>query len=148
MVSYKKMRLANKIIIPVGIVLSLMLGMLAYVVQSKSSEALQHTAERELIALAGRYGNEVRAIFEVALDKSTAMADALSHSFAQNRPLPRQTVLDLMTGIEQPDPMLLGLGVIFEPNAFDGNDAAFISLLGSDAQGRFVPYSSKGKIEA
>jgi methyl-accepting chemotaxis protein len=40
--------------------------------------------------------------------------------------------------------------VLFEPNAFDGRDLEFVNTEGSDANGRFLPYwtrGSEGKIQ-
>ncbi|MCE9648233.1 MAG: HAMP domain-containing protein [Parvibaculum sp.] len=42
-------------------------------------------------------------------------------------------------------PSVLGTWIGFEPNAFDGNDAAFAHANGYDQTGRYVPYFARGK---
>ena len=53
MIWYRNLRLIQKIMIPVGAMLILLLGILTWQIQSKSSEAIQAVAERELSAVAG-----------------------------------------------------------------------------------------------
>ena len=38
---------------------------------------------------------------------------------------------------------IVGSGICFEPNAFDGKDAAFVNSPASDATGRAIPYAGK-----
>lgn len=38
------------------------------------------------------------------------------------------------------NPELIGTWIGWEPNAFDGRDAAFAGTSGYDATGRFLPY--------
>jgi methyl-accepting chemotaxis protein len=47
------------------------------------------------------------------------------------------------------NPLLLGTWSGWEPNALDGNDAAFVNAPHHDASGRFIPYwnRSSGKVE-
>ena len=41
------------------------------------------------------------------------------------------------------NPNIVGTGACFEPNAFDGQDAAFVNTEFSDATGRAIPYAAK-----
>ena len=53
---------------------------------------------------------------------------------------------DLVTALEATiaaNPNIVGTGACFEPNAFDGQDAAFANTPLSDATGRAIPYAAK-----
>ena len=59
----------------------------------------------------------------------------------------RQQATDLLKAQLGLEPQLYGAFAGFEPNGFDGQDASFTgqSALGSDGQGRFVPYFYRDK---
>lgn len=57
--------------------------------------------------------------------------------------LSRQHVTEVLRGILQSSPELLAVYTAWEPNAFDGKDAAFASQPSHDATGRFVPYVAR-----
>ena len=53
----------------------------------------------------------------------------------------REEVLELVANVLENHDELVGIGVGFEPNAFDGNDKSNIGAKHSDHTGRFVPYT-------
>ena len=55
----------------------------------------------------------------------------------------RAFVLDFMNAALDSNPNLTGVGVVFEPNAFDGKDAQMAADVSSDPRGRFTPYLSR-----
>ena len=46
----------------------------------------------------------------------------------------------LLSDVMESNPNLVGVGVVFEPNAFDGQDAAHVADPLSDGTGRVIPY--------
>ncbi len=144
---YRNMRMIGKIVLPVTVMLILALGVLSWQIQSRSASAIQDVAQRELAALAGQHANAIKAFFEGPLTQAQAVADATSAAFQQKQPITRELYLAMLRGIEQSTPITIASGAAFEPNAFDGNDAAFANATGCDAQGRFIPYlPAVGKI--
>ena len=52
----------------------------------------------------------------------------------------REALNALLEDVMESNPNLVGVGVVFEPNAFDGQDAAHTSDPLSDGTGRVIPY--------
>ncbi|MFD0673533.1 methyl-accepting chemotaxis protein [Cohnella sp. GCM10027633] len=70
----------------------------------------------------------------------TAMSETLKDA-SVNRSLDREDAIRILTGMLRHGPNLLGLWTVWEPNAFDGNDAANAGKTAyDDASGRFIPY--------
>lgn len=79
------------------------------------------------------------------LSQEIAQSGILIESLAsmlseQNQPEMRQEVINMVIAGLPQYPMLEGIGIVFEPNSFDGADSAFIYAPGSDHLGRFAPY--------
>ena len=149
---YRQLRMVPKIVLPVGIMLILALGALSWQIQSRSSEAISDTAERELAAMAGQYGNEVRLFFEFPLSETEGVADALVQAMEDGIPVSRELAVSMSRGLQKSSPLFIGGGMAWEPNAFHGRDADYVpspadsfSYLGSDVKGRFIPYAAAGE---
>jgi methyl-accepting chemotaxis protein len=82
-----------------------------------------------------------------ALERDLAVNDQLSRTLAllmeANTSRDRGEVAGLLREMLGRHPRLLAAYVAFEPNAFDGKDAAFAGAPGHDATGRFLPSWSK-----
>lgn len=52
----------------------------------------------------------------------------------------RENVINMAINGMVAYPACLGVGIVYEPNAFDGDDASNVYLPGSDHVGRFAPY--------
>ena len=83
---YRNLRMIPKIVLPVGLMLIISLGGLCWQIQSRSSEAFRAVAERELGAVAGKYGNQVKSIFEVPIDEVQGVASSLGHAMEKGDP--------------------------------------------------------------
>ena len=143
---YRNLHMTGKIVLPITVVLILALGILTWQIQSRSSKAIQDVAERELAALAGQGGNAVKDFFNSALDQAQAMANALAAlDGGQGLTLSREAVVAMLRGMEGGNESFMAAGSAWEPDAYDGNDAAYVNRLGSDAQGRFIPYQAGGE---
>lgn len=57
--------------------------------------------------------------------------------------LSRDLLIDQMIVAMSDYPLLAGVGIVFEPNAFDGRDSEYIYAPGSDHAGRFAPYIAR-----
>ncbi len=141
---YRNLRMTTKILLPVGLMLLLTLGLLAWQIQSKSSAIIEDIARRELAAVAGQYGNEAKSAFEVALDAAQTMADALATPLERGEPFTRELVIRQLQGVSNTSPAILSSGIAFEPNVL-GNDADYAGKPGNDDAGRFMPYLAEGK---
>lgn len=83
----------------------------------------------------------LRKQIENEIERSSVLIESLSTLLsAPNQPSRRREVIDMVVAALPQYPMLEGLGIVFEPNAFDGADSAFIYAPGCDHAGRYAPY--------
>lgn len=146
MKSYKKLKMAYAVMIPVTLTLVISLSFLAWQVQSKGGQIIQKMATRELAAIAGTYGNTVKAFFDVPISLSYELAGSIATLKGNNTPLSREQVVLTLKSIVHGDSPVFAAAAAFEPNAFDDDDASNINKNGSDAQGRFTPHVDKDKV--
>ncbi|OXS29361.1 MAG: histidine kinase [Desulfovibrio sp. MES5] len=141
---YQSLRMTPKIVIPVALALVVCLGLLTWQIQARSSVAIEAVARRELAALGAAEGNSMARFLNMAVDEASALAGALGQSVAQNEAPTRQGVIAMISGMLLGNADFFGVGIIWEPNAFDNRDMLYAGAPGSDAKGRFMPYLSRG----
>ena len=144
MASYRNMGMMGKIVLPVGGTLIIALSLLSWQIQTRSSSAIRGIAEKELAAIAGEHGNDVNAFFTMPMAEVQGVADCIASALSHKQPMSRELLLGMLPGLEVGNDSYLAAGLAFEPNALDGRDAEFKGQTGSDAQGRFIPYSVGG----
>ena len=85
--------------------------------------------------------NKVRAFLEVSLDEIRALSGLMSSMEKAVPPEARRDIVNftLQCLIER-NPGFLGVWAVFEPNALDGMDAAYVNTRGSDRTGRYISY--------
>lgn len=114
-----------------------------------STTMLLRTAVREsedkVAAEAQRYAAMVDAEIEVPLDAARTLAHALSAKRVNvSEPLSREAVTLMLRQVVEQNPAFLGVYTLWEPGAFDDQDAAFANSEGHDASGRFMVYWARG----
>ena len=105
------------------------------------------TAQQEALAYAASQANRVRADAEVPLDMVRALAQALTAAKDPEntyRNLSRSQVNAMLRQVLIENPNFLGVSTLWEPNAFDGQDAFYRGKEGHDLTGRFLPYWVRG----
>ncbi|MDM5099914.1 methyl-accepting chemotaxis protein [Aeromonas salmonicida] len=114
---------------------------------SSSRAALQQEAWQKVSANARAEAATITQLLQKGLSYTQQMASALALQQEGKLPLDRQQATDLLKAQLALEPQLYGAFAGFEPNGFDGLDATFAgqSALGSDSQGRFVPYFYRDK---
>lgn len=145
---YKNLRMLYKIAIPMSIALVLVFGAMIWATSYMVFANIRSLAEKELAAMGGQYGNEAKAFFEAPLNQSQAIAEGLAVLRKKNTPPSREMQIDMLAGMLKSNPVFIGAGIAWEPNALDGKDAEFKNTPGSDLDGRFIPYLlPNGKLE-
>lgn len=86
------------------------------------------------------YATQVSQKMELALNTAETLSSTIEQMSFEAEPS-RADVTTLVGKILSEHSELVGIGVGFEPNAFDGKDALNIGQKHSDATGRFVPYT-------
>jgi methyl-accepting chemotaxis protein len=135
-----------ELVVAVGICLLLVggitIGYAAWTSQTSAVGSAQQIAQGQ----AENAAATVKAQIEAALDSVRTSAGALAPIKAKNQPitLSRDQVNAMLAGILQANPQFFASYTLWEPNAFDGQDAAYVNKPGHDATGRFIPYWSRG----
>jgi GAF domain-containing protein/HAMP domain-containing protein len=136
-----------KIALWTGAILAVIsLILIAYSTITARQVAIQ-TAQEEALAFAAAQANLVRADSEVPLDMARAIAQALTAGKDPEntyRNLSRSQVNAMLRQMLIENPNFLGTSTLWEPNAFDGQDAYYRGKEGHDLTGRFLPYWVRG----
>jgi len=114
-----------------------------------SSSGIMSMADENAKNVTGVTAGSIKSFIEVPFDEIRSFAVLIKHINEVIPPEQRRDVVNFMLNtlvVENPD--YVGAWAVFEPNALDGNDAAFINAPGCDDKGRFVSYwtNDHGKI--
>ncbi len=139
---FNNMRLSQKIILPVALVLVVSLSLLAWLIQYRGSQAIRAVAEDQLQAMAGEYANMIETTIGSTLSEGGAVAHILSNAVRDSMGLSREQVIGMVKAVAENNDLLIGCGVIWEPNAFDGRDADYAGKAPYPANGRFSVYTT------
>lgn len=130
-----------------GIVLAIVLiaGYGTYTAYKRDTASAQARLQSIALFYAANVGTEL----ERAMDAARTLAQMLSAIRASNQRFSRDEANAMLKEILKRNPSFLAVYTAWEPNAFDGNDAAFVGAPGHDSTGRFSPYWSQlnGKIQ-
>ncbi|WP_319006047.1 methyl-accepting chemotaxis protein [Methylobacillus gramineus] len=139
MSSFSTLTLRSKVLLIVTTLIlvgfSITIGVLTY----KAANLQQASALEYTRALSRQHANEVKAEIDSAFDAARTLAQSLEGLHAaglSNRKLADSMLKSVLEG----NPAFIGVWTIWEPNAFDGKDNAYINQTGSDATGRYLPY--------
>ncbi len=78
-----------------------------------------------------------------ALEAATTLADSLKRLHSEG--LADRAVADsLLKGVLAGNTDFIAVATLWEPNAFDGDDNAFVGKPGHDQTGRYIPYWNRG----
>lgn len=98
-------------------------------------------AQNQLLAQTRAIGSRI----STQLTKGNQLVESLASMLVvKQQPAMRADLIDMVIEALPSSPMLEGIGIVFEPNAFDGADSLFIYKPGSDHVGRYAPYLAKG----
>ncbi len=142
---YSRLGMAPRIILPVSFLLIAVLGSLTWQIQSKTSRATQEMAKRELAALSSAEARSLSSFLSAGLAEADSLANGFGEALKKNVPLSRELLIAMLEGLHAGNSGVVGAGSLWEPNMFDGRDTEFANTPGSDAAGRFIPYTARGE---
>jgi methyl-accepting chemotaxis protein len=144
--SFFKKSLQAQLVLGVGLCLLLVGGIIIAYAASISQAAAVENAKQIAVGQAKNEATNVKAQIEVALDTARGSKNELLAIKAQDHPisLTRDQVNGMLYSTLLQNPQFLGSYTLWEPNAFDGKDAAYVNQTGHDATGRFIPYWNRG----
>ncbi len=131
-----------KIMLIVGILISAIALILAIVAVNAVRNESVNLAKSEAIGRAHQEAENIQAQIEVALFAARSMAHMVA-IVPENKGEPiltRDSVNKMLVSVLQKNPDFLGTYTAWEPDAFDGKDAAFSKKPGHDESGRYIPY--------
>lgn len=118
-----------------------LLGCFLLVSGTTSFYVARQAAEKEATLEARRLGAVLQQYLNVPLDTAIALGPVFSRYAA----LDRNEALTSLREVTKSRSQFLGSYVVFEPNAYDGNDEKWKNKDAHDATGRFIPYVVKSK---
>lgn len=139
----------TKLVVTVGICL---VGVIAFLVTYSSismhRDAIE-SAKKHALEVAGQYASRIDTEVEVALDAARILAQTLSTVKDPESPLEigRDQVNNILKNVLEKNKSFFGTYTLWEPEAFDQMDAAYVNLPGHDHTGRFIPYWTKSDEE-
>jgi methyl-accepting chemotaxis protein len=135
---------AQMLLMLVGVVVA-GLGLTLTVLMLQATQLQQAAALRYTQELAGRSGDTAAQSLRQALTSAHTLASSLQalHQGALPGAEKRRLGAAQLRLVLEQAPQLNGVWSGWEPNAFDGEDAAFAGAPDTDASGRFIPYLSR-----
>ncbi len=103
-------------------------------------------ANARAINVAKGYANQIKAELESAITAAQTIAQILSSAKQKgsNFNADRDQVNIFLKNLLEANPNFLGIGTVWEPDAFDGLDTGYVNTEGHDETGRFIPYWNRG----
>ncbi|QGG48303.1 methyl-accepting chemotaxis protein [Heliorestis convoluta] len=102
-------------------------------------QIVQEISNDEVLLLAKEQAAEVQIFLDKPMAEARALAEALA-GLQQRGQTDRETAHQIMQSLLKKNEDYLGIWTLWEPNAFDGNDQAYVNAPGHDETGRFIPY--------
>ena len=115
-------------------------------VQETTEELLYNELKSRLLTLGQNEGRrvsgEINSAIQSARSFGSSIAELRNEAEANqlSRRQLRERIVKVLGGVMEKETSFLGTYTAFEPNALDNADNLLIGQIGSDEQGRFVPY--------
>jgi methyl-accepting chemotaxis protein len=106
-------------------------------VNALRDEAME-AVEIQIVAQAQSEASQIETQVTAAFGIARTMAQTLSAIRSQELDVSRADISKMFTEVLRENPQLLGIFVLWEPDAFDGRDASYKGMLPYGDQGRFV----------
>lgn len=136
----KKLSVGSKLNLACASVVMLCLSVSTLWITQNARYETEAQALAEARALGQAYALEVKGTLDEGMEQAKQYAVFLESQIAEGAPN-RALILSAMRRTMERAPDMAGLWAGFEPNAYDGNDAAFAGKTPfHDATGRFIPY--------
>ncbi|MEZ4525065.1 MAG: response regulator [Desulfobacterales bacterium] len=136
---FKNMKLRNKILIPVGLLVLTVFVLMTFLMLSHVDGIFRDNAFRLAEETAYRYGHEVKSALESALESARTISSTFEGMKKGGRIPDREILNQMLRHMLVANPDFLGVWTCWEPYALDGRDDEFINAEGHDHSGRYMP---------
>jgi methyl-accepting chemotaxis protein len=139
-----RMRIGARIVLPTAALFVVTFAAIILVAYLVASRIVTDMAYRVGDTLAAQYANEASIKLNGAMTDARALADAYV-GLRSSGVVDREAYAGVLKRSLEANPDWLASWALFEPNAFDGKDAAFRNKAGHDATGRFATSFDRGQ---
>jgi len=104
---------------------------------------LANSSYRALLRNVEQASAELVSNIKADLSQGVRLGQNLAYMLSTHEdeaPCTREAAVEMVFNASPACPFVLGVGLAFEPDAFDGLDAQYVGVKGNGFQGRFVPY--------
>lgn len=104
---------------------------------------LANAGYRELLRNVEQASAELVLNIKADLSQGVRLGQTLAYLLSTHEdeaPCTREAAVEMVFNALPSCPFVLGVGLAFEPDAFDGLDAQYVGVKGNGFQGRFLPY--------
>ncbi len=136
--------LRSRLLVSVGSAVVVGLTVLIAVVTLQVTRRVQADATEVSQQQTHRIAAEIERRLNASLDVARSLGQAFAGLQESPQPLSRAGADALLRRALKENSELIGIWTIWEPDAFDKNDAAYVNKPGHDATGRYVPYWNRG----
>ncbi|NDV19279.1 HAMP domain-containing protein [Pseudodesulfovibrio sp. JC047] len=143
---YQNLSLRNKILLPVGFLVILIMGLTLSILIGKFRTVSENDASMLGTEMANRFGQEVKAELDKAMTISWTLAQSLKAAQKTQATPSRDETNAFIMEITESHKDISSAWVAFEPDEFDGNDSAAIGSEGSNEVGRYAPWYQTGSV--
>ena len=135
------MKIGVKLILIISLVNLVGIGGLTIAATLFSSSQIKALADDNAGNITEVTAKEVKAFLEVPLDEMRSLVNLMIYvDEISTNETKRDYINYMLSSLMKKNPDFVGAWVVYEPNALDGRDAAFINTPGSDSTGRFISY--------
>ena len=120
---------------------AVIIGYFARVTRSESAE----NARSHMLATARQEARAFQRPMNRAMDVARTLAQGIAAEKESGHSGSRESTNILLRRILEANPAFLATFTLWEPNAFDGQDAHYAGTAGHDGTGRFIPYWNRGQ---
>ena len=133
------MKLRNKILVPIGLVVLAVFVLMTFLILSQVEGVFRDNAFRLAEETAHRYGHEVKSALESSLESARTIASTFEGMKKGGKIPDREILNQMLRNVLVANPDFLGVWTCWEPYALDGRDDEFINSQGHDQSGRYMP---------
>lgn len=104
---------------------------------------IKNVSNKYIVEITNDYANQISNKLSLTLNTAETLSIIIKDITETKEVKDRNKIIETVKSILNKHPEIVGIGVGFEPNAFDGEDALHKNEKYSDETGRFVPYTYK-----
>lgn len=142
----KSSKLSYKLLLPLILSVVFSIILVAGISLTISGYGMNQLSMKYSDTLARDYSRQVEEQLALTLNTAEALSADI-HTMMEEEDTERSDILLLVNSTLSKHKELVGIGVGFEPNAFDGKDSENAGEKHSDEAGRFVPYTFRNGTE-